>query len=121
MLQSGGDALRCVSVWSFGKTIWRQAYAIPQSKINAYICTNFSYFHIVKAKPSRPSQNVEEFAIELQMMYKDGRDPFKCEFNHTDRKFGNSWEYRSVENATYEMLGMTTEESRQAFMKMYRN
>lgn len=27
-------------------------YAIPQSKINAYICTNFSYFHIVKAKPS---------------------------------------------------------------------
>ena len=55
------------------------------------------------------------------MMYKDGRDPFKCEFNHTDRKFGNSWEYRSVENATYEMLGMTTEESRQAFMKMYRN
>ena len=96
-------------------------YAIPQSKINAYICTNFSYFHIVKAKPSRPSQNVEEFSIGLQMMYKDGLDPFKSEFNRTDRKFGNSWEYRSVENATYEMLGMTGEEARKAFLTMYRS
>lgn len=94
-------------------------YTIPQSKINAYICTNFSYFHIVKAKPSRPSQNVEEFAIELQMMYKDERNSFKCEFNRTDRKFGNSWEYRSVENATYEMLGMTGEEARKAFLTMW--
>ena len=64
---------------------------------------------------------IQEFAIEVQMMYKEGKDPFKYDFNRTDRKFGNSWEYRSVENATYEMLGMTTEESRQAFMKMYRN
>lgn len=96
-------------------------YEIPQSKINAYICESFYYFHFVKSKPSRPSQNVEEFAVQLQMMYKDGKDPFKYEFNRTDRKFGNSWEYRSVENATYEMLGMTTEESRQAFMKMYKN
>lgn len=96
-------------------------YVIPQSKINEYICTNFFYFYIVKAKPSRPSQNAEEFAIELQMMYKEGLDPFKYEFNRTDRKFGNSWEYRSVENATYEMLGMTGEETKQAFQKMYMN
>ena len=29
--------------------------------------------------------------------------------------------YRSVENATYEMLGMTGEEARKAFLTMYRN
>ena len=96
-------------------------FSIPQPNINAYICESFYYFHFVKAKPSRPSQNAEEFAVEVQQMYKEGKDPFKYDFNRTDRKFGNSWEYRSVENATYEMLGMTTEESRQAFMKMYRN
>ena len=48
-------------------------FSIPQSKINAYICESFYYFHFVKAKPSRPSQNAEEFAVEVQQMYKEGK------------------------------------------------
>lgn len=84
------------------------------------MCQSFFSLYFVKGK-STVRYPVTDFAMEVQQMYKDGKDPFQYDFNHMDRKFGNSREYRSVEAATLQMFGLIQEEVQQALLKEYKN
>lgn len=89
-------------------------FGIPKENVENYIYNNSFEFSFVKAKPSFPSQNVEEFAESLQEEMKSGmafEDIFSRGFNRTSRKFGICREYRSVDMATYYMLRLTTDQA----------
>ena len=68
---------------------------------------------LVKGKRSTPGIRLEEL-IKNELQWKPGVDPvkrFNVRGNWTDRKFGNG-DYRRVDEAVFNMLGMSEEEQR---------
>lgn len=97
-------------------------FGIPKENVEDYIYNHSYEFTFVKAKPSFPSQNVSEFADNLQEEVKSGmvfEDIFSMGFNRTNRKFGNYREYRDVDMATYYMMRLTTEQAFAILMKRW--
>lgn len=89
----------------------------PEMRVYDKIGNDIIY---VKAARISPSGRVQELCKELQERLKPGEDPLDCRVSNTfDRKFGNSGEYRSVEEATAKCLGMDAEDFTQYLKRKY--
>lgn len=97
-------------------------FGVPENNVDDYICNNSYQFIFVKSKPSFPSQNVEEFAEQMQAEIKEGLafdEVFERAFNRTTRKYGNVRVYRDVDLATYQMLGLSSDETMEIIKKRW--
>ena len=85
---------------------------LPEDKILDYT-EAVRKIELVKGKRSTPGIRLEEL-IKNELQWKPGMDPvesFNVRGNWTDRKFGNG-DYRRVDEAVFNMLGMSEEEQR---------
>ena len=88
-------------------------FCLPEEHVLNYTDT-VSRVEFIKGKPSMPAVRLEEL-IEQELKWKKGEDPlqsFRVWSNYTTRKFGNSPWYRSVGEATANMLGLDEEEQK---------
>lgn len=96
-------------------------FALPEDKVLDYTDT-VSRIELIKGKRSAPGVRLEEF-IERELNWESGDDPVKqynIRSNWTNRKFGNSGDYRKVDEHICNMLGMGEEECQiwmQEFLK----
>ena len=85
------------------------SFSLPEDKVLDYTDT-VRNVELVKGKRSTPGIRLEEL-IESELQWSDGDDPierFNVRGNWTDRKFGNG-DYRRVEEAVHNMLGLNQE------------
>lgn len=88
------------------------SFALPEDKVLDYTDT-VRRIELVKGRRSTPGIRLEEL-IKNELQWKNGTDPvekFNVRGNWTDRKFGNG-DYRRVDEAVFNMLGMSEEEQR---------
>ncbi len=87
-------------------------FKLPEERVLDYVDT-VGRVELIKGRPSMPQVRVEEF-IKQELDWESGDDPvaqFNVRGNWTSRKFGFSGEYRHVDAAVQQMLGMNGEES----------
>ncbi len=88
------------------------AFALPEDKVLDYTET-VRRIELVKGRRSTPGIRLEQL-IEQELKWDKDVDPverFNVRGNWTDRKFGNG-DYRRVDEAVFNMLGMNEEEQR---------
>ena len=88
------------------------SFALPEDKVLDYT-EAVRKIELVKGRRSTSGIRLEEL-IKNELSWKPGMDPverFNVRGNWTDRKFGNG-DYRRVDEAVFNMLGMSEEEQR---------
>lgn len=87
------------------------AFSLPEDRVLDYTDTVYR-IELVKGRRSAAGIRLEEL-IRNDLQWKPGMDPverFNVRGNWTNRKFGNSCDYRDVDKAVQNMLGMDASE-----------